>query len=322
MGAQHTPESIARWAEQQDEDKKPVGAAGHLSPEQKQTIRVAYLETGGCVTYAELGKRCQVLIGRAVNRETVASCMKGPEYDKLRKHFDTEIKASAVERLKAGILPAADAWVRSVGVAAEKGDHKPAKDLLMHTGTIEPLDDDGRARGPLVLVMVDSMPGQRGYIPPALPPAIEAEVFPNGRGALDAPPTGERLWSDGTRTYTREERAELHRTYKGDIVQIGLDESDVTIDLGLPAQPESPEPLYTDGQRTYTETEAKAASKGQGIIYCGHRPGSVLDMGPLGKIVSRADGTTERVYYTQDEVTEISAKRDVMTIGVTLPGLS
>jgi hypothetical protein len=39
-----------------------------------------------------------------------------------------------------------------------KGDHKPAKDLLMHIGTIEPLDEDGRARGPLVLIY-SAIPG-------------------------------------------------------------------------------------------------------------------------------------------------------------------
>lgn len=148
----HTPEQIAKWAERQH-DKKPNGAAAHLSPEQKHQIRTAYLATGGNVTYTEMGARCATIIGRTVNRDTISACLKGPEYDALRKHFDTEIKASAIERLKAGIVPAADAWVRSVEVAADKGDHKPAKDLLMHTGVIEPLDDDGRAKGPLVLVL-------------------------------------------------------------------------------------------------------------------------------------------------------------------------
>jgi hypothetical protein len=149
-----TAEQIAQWAEGKADAAKPQGKAAHLTPEQRQAIRVAYLETGGNVTYADMGRRCAAIVGREVNRETVAACLKGPAYDKLRKHFDTEIKASAVERLKAGILPAADAWVKAVDVAADKGDHKPAKELLLHTGTIDPLDADGRAQGPLVLVYV------------------------------------------------------------------------------------------------------------------------------------------------------------------------
>jgi len=154
---------IATEGECHAERNKPQGRAGHLSAEQKQAIRLAYLETGGTIAYAELGRRCTTLVGREVNRETVAACLKGPEYDALRKHFDTEIKASAIERLKAGILPAADAWVKAIDNAAGKGDHKPAKDLLMHTGTIEPLDDDGRARGPLVLVLTQDAHGQKAY---------------------------------------------------------------------------------------------------------------------------------------------------------------
>ena len=78
------PDQIAKWAEQQADAKKPQGRAGHLSPEQKQAIRVAYLETGGAVTYSEMGRRCGTVIGRQVNRETVAACLEGPEYDKLR----------------------------------------------------------------------------------------------------------------------------------------------------------------------------------------------------------------------------------------------
>lgn len=52
-----------------------------------------------------------------------------------------------VERLKAAVLRAADAWVRAIESAADRGDHKPARDLLMHTGTIEPLDKNGAGMG-------------------------------------------------------------------------------------------------------------------------------------------------------------------------------
>ena len=74
-------------------------------------------------------------------------------------------------------------------MAADRGDHKPAKELLMHTGTIEPLGADGRAQGPLVLV----------YVGDGKPP-IGPEFFPQWRCdrrrsdgvAADVP--GEREW--------------------------------------------------------------------------------------------------------------------------------
>jgi len=79
------------------------------------------------------------------------------------------MRATAVQRLKAAVVPAADAWVSAIDKAADKGDHKPAKDLLMHTGTIEPLDSDGHARGSMVLVAIkidgrDVMKGDDGVV--------------------------------------------------------------------------------------------------------------------------------------------------------------
>ncbi|MBM3809431.1 MAG: hypothetical protein FJW22_14700 [Acidimicrobiia bacterium] len=40
---------------------------------------------------------------------------------------------------------AARAWGVAIDVAADKGGSRPAKDLLLHTGAIEPIDDAGGA---------------------------------------------------------------------------------------------------------------------------------------------------------------------------------
>jgi hypothetical protein len=50
MSAPRPSESIANWAERQEAAKKPVGRAGHLSAEQKQAIRLTYIESGGTLT--------------------------------------------------------------------------------------------------------------------------------------------------------------------------------------------------------------------------------------------------------------------------------
>ena len=66
---------------------------------------------------------------------------------------------------------------RAIDTAANKGDHKPAKDLLMHTGVIQPLGEAG-AQGAVVLVGVniyqDMATGQRfhGEPPPNCPVVI------------------------------------------------------------------------------------------------------------------------------------------------------
>ena len=136
---------------------RPQGAAGHLTPERKQEIRHAYFASGCTLTRIQLASRFNV------NRDTVAACLKGPEYEALRRQYETEIHSEARDVLKSAIMPAAEGWKKAVTVAGEKGDHKPAKDLLMHTGVIEPLDDDGRGTGPLVLMLVNMHDGRQVY---------------------------------------------------------------------------------------------------------------------------------------------------------------
>ncbi len=46
-------------------------------------------------------------------------------------------------RLASAADEAADAWVDAVGIASAKGDHRPAKDLLLHSRVIEPLAYEG-----------------------------------------------------------------------------------------------------------------------------------------------------------------------------------
>ena len=57
----------------------------------------------------------------------------------------------AVARLSGAVGDAADSWVDSVSIAARKGDHRPAKDLLLHTRVIEPVGDEN---GPRVVVQI------------------------------------------------------------------------------------------------------------------------------------------------------------------------
>lgn len=237
--SEQTADQIVKWAEGKADAAKPQGKAAHLTAEQRQAIRVAYLETGGTVTYAEMGRRCAAIVGREVNRETVAACLKGPEYDALRKHFDTEIKASAIERLKAGILPAADAWVKAVDNAADKGDHKPAKELLMHTGTIEPLGEDRRATGPLVLMAIDFGAAGRGHV-------------------LD-PLTGQ------ARYYTNEE-IEARRRQGGHsmTIQVGADPSKIKLSPDPADAPALPDvPVYRDASTGELLTQAQADERSQ-----------------------------------------------------------
>jgi hypothetical protein len=91
-----------------------------------------------------------------VNRETVAACLRGPEFERLQQQLAQEIRETAVQRLKSHILPAANAWGDAIDVAAQKGDHRPAKDLLLHTKVIEPVARDEGSSTTILIGIKDS----------------------------------------------------------------------------------------------------------------------------------------------------------------------
>jgi hypothetical protein len=120
----------------QRQERPPVrqeGRAGHLTPEEKTAIRLEYLEHGGRMTRKAIAAKFRV------NRDTVSECLKGPDFERLQKQFEQELREAAVRRLKAHVLPAADAWCDAIDTAAQRGDHKPARELLLHTGVIAPI---------------------------------------------------------------------------------------------------------------------------------------------------------------------------------------
>jgi hypothetical protein len=127
---------------------RPEGRAGHLTTEEKTAIRLEYLEHGGRMS------RKAIAVKFRVNRDTVSECLKGPEFERLQKQFEQELWDAAMRRLKAHVLPAADAWCDAVDTAAQRGDHKPARELLLHTGVIAPVSGID-ATG--ITVMIGSM---------------------------------------------------------------------------------------------------------------------------------------------------------------------
>lgn len=123
--------------------RHPAGRGSQVRPDERRAIQLARLAEG--LTHQQLAQR----FGRT--RETIASMLRGEDYERLKGEVEATMLEEARATLKAFVRPSAKAWTRAVQKAADKGDHRPAKDLLMHTGVIEPLRDEG-AHGPLVLV--------------------------------------------------------------------------------------------------------------------------------------------------------------------------
>jgi len=89
-------------------------------------------------------------------RETITSVLPGPDFDQLRAEVDRGEAEDAKAILHRHRIVAANAWEAVVGTAAEKGDHRPTKDLLLHTRTIDPVADLARGGG-VTIVLGDCM---------------------------------------------------------------------------------------------------------------------------------------------------------------------
>ena len=158
-----TPRSVAKVPR-----RKP-GRGSQVTPPERLEMQCLFLVDG--LTKTAIAQQT----GRT--RETVGGVLQGPDFDRLKAEVESEIFDDARRILKANVVRAAKAWPRAIDTASNKGDHKPAKDLLMHTGVIQPLGEAG-AQGAVVLVGVniyqDMATGQRfhGEPPPNCPVAI------------------------------------------------------------------------------------------------------------------------------------------------------
>lgn len=124
------------------------GRCSQVMPNERREIQLAHLHEG--LNQTALAAR----FGRT--RETIAQVLKGDGFDALKREVDEEMIAHARRVLSTHRVPAARAWTRAMDVAAAKGDHRPAKDLLLHTDVIRPLGD-GRI-GTSQLIVCVGMP--------------------------------------------------------------------------------------------------------------------------------------------------------------------
>ena len=169
-----TPRSVAnatpsRRALVANAPRRKPGRGSQVTPTERLEMQRLFLVDG--LTKTAIAQKT----GRT--RETVGGVLAGADFDRLKTQIESEIFDEARRILKGNVVRAAKAWPRAIDTAAEKGNHKPAKDLLIHTGVIEPIGESG-AQGALVLVGVniyqDMGTGQRfhGEPPPNRPVAI------------------------------------------------------------------------------------------------------------------------------------------------------
>ena len=127
--------------------RHPPGRGSMVRHDERKAIQLAHLVEG--LNQSELARR----FGRS--RETIGGVLKGEAFETTKKEVQQGITDEARLILHRHMVPAAVAWGRTLGIASEKGDHRPAKDLLLHTKAIEPPKAD-QTNEPKIVVHIGS----------------------------------------------------------------------------------------------------------------------------------------------------------------------
>lgn len=76
---------------------------------------------------------------------------RGTAFRRLR--LVEEDENGVVKLLTAKAIDFAEDWIKASQKAAEKGDHRPAKDALLHAKLIEPVEDSSQGRTNIAIVI-------------------------------------------------------------------------------------------------------------------------------------------------------------------------
>ena len=128
--------------------RKP-GRGSQVTPVERREIQRLHLADG-------MSQR-QIATHTGRTRETVAAQLKGDDYERIRGELETDLIETVQRQLKNHAGTAVNAWVKALDRAAQKGNHKPSKDLLLHMGIIEPLGGE-TAAGARVAIVIGTVP--------------------------------------------------------------------------------------------------------------------------------------------------------------------
>lgn len=140
-----------------DDDQKtfPAGRGSQLTPDDRAEIQALSLVHGK--SNSEIAR----VTGR--DRGTVAAVLRATDTKELEQQLASDSRQEVLRQLRREALQVSKDWVRASAVASERGDHRPAKDLLLHAKLIDPVDTGDRG-GPKVAVIIGT-PGNPLELP-------------------------------------------------------------------------------------------------------------------------------------------------------------
>ena len=147
------------------------GRGSQLTADERREIQEMALIEG--LSQSEIARRT----GR--DRGTVSNVLKGDDTAALKQQLTSAGAEEARNTLRRSAARMAGNWVNAADVAAGKGDHRPSRDLLLHTGVIQPVVAD---QGPRIAVQINLHGG----------PEPVSLLQLNGTAAADSAPMNSR----------------------------------------------------------------------------------------------------------------------------------
>ncbi|MDP2320629.1 MAG: helix-turn-helix domain-containing protein [Acidobacteriota bacterium] len=142
----------------------PPGRGSQLTPDERRDVQRLRLVDGESIS--EIARRT----GR--NRETIANIVRSEDTRELAQQLESESREAALRVLRGTSEQAARAWRKAIDTAADKGDHRPARDILLHNGVIQPLNGPAN----IGIQVIVGTPGN----PAGLDPFDTVEITPRG----------------------------------------------------------------------------------------------------------------------------------------------
>ena len=130
-----------------DAPRRKPGRGSQVTPAERREIQHLHLVDG-------LNQK-QIAAQTGRTRETIAAQLRDEDFQALKRQLDGEMAEEARSTLKRHVKTAARDWIKASSIAAKRGDHKPAKDLLLHAGAIERLGDTSRSQVQILITTAD-----------------------------------------------------------------------------------------------------------------------------------------------------------------------
>lgn len=124
--------------------RHPGGRGSAMTAEEIEAVRFDFLTAGL--------SRVQLAEKHGRTRTTIARCLEGKDFDEMRRAVELEVREQIRIRMIRKADSAMQSWEDSLAPAAERGNHKPARDLMLHAGVIDPIEST--ESGPKVIVQI------------------------------------------------------------------------------------------------------------------------------------------------------------------------